>query len=128
VSDAVAARRGALEALDRIINRGGDADDVLRAIVSMLPERLEAVSAAGIRFVEGEELVRGPWQGPEQDTVSRLVAPVRYGGGVVAQIEVLAEASDAFDDGDRVFLERVALLVSPFCLVGWDTGGEAWSP
>ena len=22
----------------------------------------------------------------------------------------------------------VALLISPYCLVGWDTGGEAWTP
>ncbi len=25
-----------------------------------------------------------------------------------------------------MFLERVALLVSGHCLVGWDTGGESW--
>ena len=27
---------GALEALDRVLNRGGEADDVLRAIVAVL--------------------------------------------------------------------------------------------
>ena len=29
---------------------------------------------------------------------------------------------------DLAFLERVALLVSGHCLVGWDTGGESWDP
>jgi hypothetical protein len=29
---------------------------------------------------------------------------------------------------DLAFLERVALLVSGHCLVGWDTGGESWEP
>ena len=28
---------------------------------------------------------------------------------------------------ERAFLERVALLISPYCLVGWDTGGVPWS-
>jgi hypothetical protein len=32
------------------------------------------------------------------------------------------------DEAARPFLERVALLISAYCLVGWDTGGEAWSP
>ena len=26
------------------------------------------------------------------------------------------------------FLERVAVLISPYCLVGWDTGGVPWDP
>ena len=29
---------------------------------------------------------------------------------------------------DRALVERVALLVSPYALVGWDTGGEEWTP
>ena len=37
-------------------------------------------------------------------------------------------AVDDAPDEDRTFLERVALLVSGHCLVGWDTGGEAWEP
>ena len=32
------------------------------------------------------------------------------------------------DDADRAFLARVSDLLSPYCLVGWDTGGEAWEP
>ena len=29
---------------------------------------------------------------------------------------------------DDAFLQRVATLVSPYCLVGWDTHGERWEP
>ena len=39
---------GALEAVDRILNRGGDADDVLRDVLQALHER--GVSWAAIRF------------------------------------------------------------------------------
>ena len=30
--------------------------------------------------------------------------------------------------GKSTLLRVVADLLSPYCLVGWDTGGEAWSP
>jgi hypothetical protein len=41
----------------------------------------------------------------------------------VAELEVSSRS-----DGDREFLERVTTIVSPFCLVGWDTGGRVWKP
>jgi putative methionine-R-sulfoxide reductase with GAF domain len=47
---------------------------------------------------------------------------------VVAEIDIDSDTPAAFGEDDRRFLERVALLISPYCLVGWDTGGEAWSP
>jgi hypothetical protein len=53
---------GALEAVDRILNRGGDADDVLRAVVSELHERA-GYAWAGILFVEGGTLALGPEAG-----------------------------------------------------------------
>ena len=37
-------------------------------------------------------------------------------------------AVDDAPEEDRMFLERVAVLVSGYCLVGWDTGGESWEP
>ena len=30
------------------------------------------------------------------------------------------------DREERAFLERVAVLISAHCLVGWDTGGVPW--
>jgi putative methionine-R-sulfoxide reductase with GAF domain len=111
----------ALEAIDRILNRGGDADDVLRAVVAVLHERAGYAWAA-IFFVEGGELALGPSAGePVPDTRTRV--PVAYGGDPVGELAVDGAAA-----GDAAFLERVATLISAYCLVGWDTGGEEWSP
>ena len=112
-------RRGALEALDRILNRGGDADDVLRDVLVVL---FRLYAFVGINFLEHGELVAGPALGTRTDRGSAL--PISFGGVQVAELEV----GPAAPDEDRPFLERVALLVSPYCLVGWDTGGERWSP
>ncbi len=110
---------GALEAVERILNRGGDADDVLRAVVAVLHERLRRFVRIG--FVEGDELVPGPAAGEEAATTS---FPIAWQGRRVAELE----ASGALDEQDRALLERVATIVSPYALVGWDTGGEEWAP
>ena len=105
---------GALEALDRVLNRGGEADDVLRAIVDVLHERLGCWIA--ILFVEGEELVVGPRRG-EPDEHNRRRVPIAFRGDRVGELAAdLAE----YGDRERALLERVALLISPYCLVGWD--------
>jgi hypothetical protein len=57
--------RGTLEAVERILNRGGDADDVLRQVVEVLHDRVGHYSWVGIYLVEGNDLVLGPWKGPE---------------------------------------------------------------
>jgi hypothetical protein len=112
---------GALEAIDRILSRGGDADDVLRDVVAVLHERA-GYAWAGIFFVEGSELTLGPSAGePVPDTRRRV--PVSYRGDRVGELAV-----DGAADGDAAFLERVATLISAYCLVGWDIGGEAWNP
>ena len=110
---------GALEAVDRILNRGGDADDVLRAVVGAMVER-GGCAWAGVFLVEGGErgLVLGPQAGePRPD--ARAQIPVVFKGDRVAEL-----AADGC--GDRTFLERVALLVSPYCLVRWDTNTVPW--
>ena len=61
-------------------------------------------------------------------TRSEIVVPISYGGLVVAEIDIDSDRPAAFGDRDRTFLERVAELLSPYCLVGWDTGGEPWEP
>jgi putative methionine-R-sulfoxide reductase with GAF domain len=111
---------GALEAIDRILNRGGDADEVLRQVVAILHD---PYSWVGISFVEEGALVLGPAQG--QQSAEPTTVPISYENNVVAELGVVADELNA---EDRAFLERVALLISPYCLVGWDTGGEAWSP
>ena len=112
---------GALEAIDRILNRGGDADDILREVVTTLHERA-GYTWAGIAFVEGDELALGPHAGTP-DAGNRTSVPVVWQGDRVAELQV-----DDAPEEDRMFLERVALLVSGHCLVGWDTGGESWEP
>jgi L-methionine (R)-S-oxide reductase len=158
--------RGALEAVERILNRGGDADDVLRQVVDVLHDRCAHYSWVGIYFVEGDELVLGPWKGPQAtehvripvgqgicgaaaasgrtevvddvnadprylacfaSTRSEIVVPISYRGRVVGEIDIDSDKPAAFTEGDRVFLERVATLISPHCLVAWDTRGVPWS-
>ena len=107
----------ALEAVEEILDRSGDPDDVLRAVVGALVER-GGCDWAGILFVEEGELVLGPQAG-EQRPDERTRIPVVYRGDRVA--EFVADGAT-----DRGLLERVALLVSAHCLVGWDTGGVPW--
>jgi putative methionine-R-sulfoxide reductase with GAF domain len=116
--------RGALDAVERILNRGGDADDVLRAVVGVLGDRFTHYRWVGISFVENGNLVLGPSHGTASGGV-RLEAPVSFQEHEVARLVVETAVDDV---RDPPFLERVATLVSPYCLVGWDTGGEAWSP
>jgi L-methionine (R)-S-oxide reductase len=64
--------RGALEAVERILNRGGDADDVLRQVVEVLHDRCGHYSWVGIYLVEGDDLVLGPWKGPQSTEHVRI--------------------------------------------------------
>jgi putative methionine-R-sulfoxide reductase with GAF domain len=57
--------RSALEAIDRILNREAEADEVLRRTVHVLHDRFEHYSWVGIYLVEGDDLVLGPWKGPQ---------------------------------------------------------------
>ena len=114
---------GALEAIDAILDSGGDADDILRQVVATLHERA-GYAWAGLFFVEDSELVLGPQAGnADEAQVRRTNVPVIWQGARVAELAV-----DDAPEEDRMFLERVALLVSGHCLVGWDTGGETWEP
>ena len=110
---------GALEALDRILNRGGDADDVLRSVVTVLA-REPKITWAGIAFLEEDELALGPKAG-EPDETNRTCVPISFQGTPVGELWVDGEAEPAF-------LERVAVLISAYVLIGWDTRGEAWEP
>jgi L-methionine (R)-S-oxide reductase len=61
-------------------------------------------------------------------TRSEIVVPIHYQGLVVAEIDIDSDRPAAFGPADRAFLETVARLLGPHCLVGWDTGGEPWEP
>ena len=113
--------RGALEAVERILNRGGDADDVLRAVVAAVHERLPHFARVGIAFMEEGRLELGPEAG--SGAGEELRALVTFEGAPVA--ELVVHRTEARDD--QAFLERVATLISPYCLVGWDTQGVPWA-
>lgn len=110
---------GALEAVERVLTRGGEADDVLWQVVAILHERLGRF--VRISFVETGGLSPGPAAGAPSETTS---FPIEFEQRRVAELEVGGKPSD----DDRALLERVATLVSPYALVGWDTAGEEWVP
>jgi L-methionine (R)-S-oxide reductase len=161
------ARREALTAIERVVAGDPGADEIVRQVVDLLHDRVPHYSWVGIYFVEGDELVLGPWKGPAAtdhvripigrgvcgsavasgateivddvtadprylacfaSTRSEIVVPISYDGIVVAEIDIDSDLPSAFGDEDRLFLERVGELISAHCLVGWDTGGEAWEP
>jgi len=115
----VSAHIGALEEIQRVLDSGDEADDVLRQLVGILHEQLG--HSIRISFVEGGSLVLGPAAGTEEAT-TRL--PISFQGRHVADLEAGGEHSRE----DTALLERVAELVSPYAFVGWDTGGEEWTP
>jgi L-methionine (R)-S-oxide reductase len=159
VSVAADTYRGGVDAVERIVNREAEADQVLRKVVELLHDRFEHYSWVGIYLVEGSDLVLGPWKGPEAtehvripigqgicgaaaasgetelvddvtaddrylacfaSTRSEIVVPIFYEGRVVGEIDIDSDRPAAFTGDDRVFLERVAVLISPHCLVAWD--------
>jgi hypothetical protein len=91
---------GALEAVDRILNRGGDCDEVLREV-------LDAVHARGGRFIRirfvtaGGERVDAFVTGAE---VPGEQAEISYGGKLVGTLEAGV--------GDAAFVQRLATLIS----------------
>jgi putative methionine-R-sulfoxide reductase with GAF domain len=116
----VSTHTSALEEIGRLIDSGCEADELLRRVVAVLQH---TYSWVGISFVEEGALVLGPSRGDQ--TTRPVQIPISYDGKVVAELGVLGDDLDA---ADLAFLEEVARLISPYCLVGWDTGGEAWSP
>jgi hypothetical protein len=116
---------GALEEIDRAMEDGGDADEVLRQVVRALNERAGYAWAA-IFFEEEGDLQLGPQAGqPDEadraDRADRTTVDVIWSGARVAVLAV-----DGASPEDAAFLEHVAALVSGHCLVGWDTGGKPW--
>jgi hypothetical protein len=106
-------------AVDRIVEAGGEADDVLRAVVVALAAE-PGISWAGIRFLEADELVLGPSAGSPDET-RRTTTAISYRGDRVGELVVDGVA-------DQVPLEDVATAISAYVLLGWDTGGSAWEP
>jgi hypothetical protein len=102
----------ALEAVDRILNRGGDPQHVLRAVVGTLVERGECAWAA-VHLAGHSGSVAGPEAGEERRD-ARTAVPIVFGGERLG--ELLVDGCD-----DNALVERVALLVAPHCRFGATT-------
>jgi GAF domain-containing protein len=84
---------GAQEAVDRILNRGGSDAELLQDVVDALAERVEHYSWVGIYLVDGDELVLGPWRGPQATEHVRI--PVGQG---VCGAAAASGATEVVDD------------------------------
>jgi L-methionine (R)-S-oxide reductase len=91
--------RSALEAVDRIVNREAEADDVLSQAVGVLAERFEHYSWIGVYLVEGNDLVLGPWQGPQASEHTRI--PIGQGICGAAAASGRTEIVDDVNADDR---------------------------
>jgi putative methionine-R-sulfoxide reductase with GAF domain len=109
----------AVRAVELVLEEGGEADEVLRAVVRALAGQPD-VTWAAVAFLEEGELVVGPSEGKQSED-RRARVPVRYDGALVGELWVDGQT-------DAEALERVAALVADHVLVGWDTGGEDWRP
>ena len=88
---------GVLEAIDRIVNRGGG--DVLQEAVDVLHDRFDDYSWVGIYLVEGDDLVLGPWKGPKATEHVRI--PVGQGICGAAAATGRTEVVDDVNDDSR---------------------------
>jgi hypothetical protein len=122
------ARRDITDTITRAIEHEPEADEILRQAVVAVYEWAAGVRSVGIAFVEAGRLVPGPVAGEPfaEEEPTSLAVPVTFEGHVVAELWV--SGTEPGDDDDSAFGTRLAALLSPYCLVGWDTGGEAWEP
>jgi hypothetical protein len=97
-------RRGAIEALERILNRGGAPEHVLEEVIRVLRRLYDRVA---VRVLREGELVEVAAAGNPAGTASTW--PVYLHGEQVGELEV-APASD----DDDAFMQRVATIVSPY--------------
>jgi hypothetical protein len=112
-------RNDVLLDLDRILGSTDEADDVLRGAVALLAS-LDGVDWVGVAFLEGGELRLGPTAGRASER-GRTHVPIAFHDEPVGELLV-----DGAAEAD--LLARVAERISPYVLIGWDTGGETWEP
>jgi hypothetical protein len=108
-----------------IVDGGEEADDILRAALAAIHEGAGAPWSA-IAFVEEGQMAIGPLVGAtiEDPPAPALAVTIVYRGDTVAALWLGSAPAPAV----TAELERAAALLAPYCLVGWDTGGEQWEP
>jgi hypothetical protein len=101
LSDGAIDYRGAFEAVERILNRGGEAPDVLRWVLESLEAR--GVESGRVLYVERGVLSEGVSIGA---AAAGVTAPVVFQGEEVGSLELAVD--------DSAFAERVATLISAY--------------
>jgi len=107
-------------AIEQILERSEEADQILLGTIAALSSHYE--TGVGIRFVEEGSFSDGPWAGEAGPVATEV--EVRYDGELVAVLVTPATLETSAIET----WQQVANLVSAFCLVGWDIGGEDWEP
>jgi L-methionine (R)-S-oxide reductase len=79
--------------VDGILDGGGSDGEVLQRVVDALEEEVDHYSWIGIYLVEGDDLVLGPWRGPEATEHVRI--PVGQG---VCGAAAASGATEIVDD------------------------------
>ena len=124
---------------------------VLDEVVEFLFKNFGHYSWIGIYLVEGDDLVLGPWKGPDAtehtripigkgicgsaaatgktevihdvnsderylacfiSTKSEIVVPIKRNGKVLGEIDIDSDKKNAFTENDKVFLEKIADMLS----------------
>jgi hypothetical protein len=93
---------GALEAVERILNRGGEPDEVLRQVVAALHER----TGAWVAIAFASEIGASAGGQKPQDYQRH---PIAREGQTVAELWTNSDA-------DPALCARVAVIVSPYCV------------
>ena len=96
---------GALEAVERILNRGGEPENVLHQVVDTLHAR--GAVWVGIAFGEEGGFRLGPSAGGVKPEGHRR-HPVDWNGQTIAELWTS-------NDADPALGARVAVIVSPYC-------------
>jgi L-methionine (R)-S-oxide reductase len=103
-----------LAEVERIAGGDESTDQILRSVVDLLHDRFETYSWVGIYFVEGDELVLGPWRGPQATEHVRI--PVGQGVCGAAAASGKTEIVDDVNADERYlscFLSTRSEIVVP---------------
>jgi L-methionine (R)-S-oxide reductase len=92
VSPAAADYEAVAADIERLAGAEEDSDAIVRGAVETIHDRLDTYSWVGIYFVEGEELVLGPWKGPGATDHVRI--PIGLGVCGAAAASGVAEIVD----------------------------------
>jgi L-methionine (R)-S-oxide reductase len=103
-----------LAEVQRIVAGNDPSDEILREVVDLLHDTFDNYSWVGIYFVEGHELVLGPWRGPQATEHVRI--PVGQGICGAAAASGETEIVDDVNADDRYlscFLSTRSEIVVP---------------